>query len=86
MALVKITSPVKHDGVLYLVGDECEVKRTADAERLERLDVAVVLEADTEKPDYTKMTNAELKALLDEKDIAYEASAVKADLIALLQE
>lgn len=37
------------------------------------------------EPDYSRMTNAELKALLDERNISYEANATKADLLALLQ-
>lgn len=34
--------------------------------------------------DYSSMTNSQLKALLDEKGIAYEANATKVVLIALL--
>ena len=34
--------------------------------------------------DYSKLTNAQLRALLDEKDINYSTSANKAELLALL--
>ena len=39
---------------------------------------------DPQPIDYSKLTNAQLKELLDEKEIKYSANANKAELLALL--
>ena len=48
--------------------------------------VAEPEEADDEAADYESFTVAELKAELDARDLAYESSDRKADLVALLQQ
>ena len=81
---------VKYNGKNYTAGSVIEVKdehvEEFKAYGWEIVGEEVKKDGEGEEggQDLSKLTNAELKALLDEKEIKYPANANKADLLALL--
>lgn len=81
--IVKVKDiPVYYDGERYEVGKELEIKKEYHNDAL----FSVVKETSSiDQTDVSKLKKEELQALLDEKEIEYEAAATKNDLLALLE-
>lgn len=98
---LKGADAVKESGVIPEVAGPIEVEKApevgtkafaqAQADKADKADLKPTIEKDEpeeteeEQEDLQNLTKAELQAKLDEKGIAYPASANKADLIELLQ-
>lgn len=77
-----VTSPLHHDGKPVAVGDTV----TMDAKDAKPLLAKNVLAASKAAvAGYDSWTVPNLKALLDERQVSYDAAAKKADLVALAQ-
>lgn len=89
MAQFIVKGRVKYQGKLYVSGQVVDVAEK-DVKEFKKHGWQLVKEGDNAgnkgepKPDLSKLTNDQLKALLDEKGIAYAGNAKKADLLALL--
>lgn len=86
MAQFIVKGRVKYQGKLYVSGQVVDVAEK-DVKEFKKHGWQLVKEGDNEgepKPNLSKLTNDQLKALLDEKGIAYADNAKKADLLALL--
>lgn len=82
--IVKVKDmPVYHDGERYEAGEEFEIKKEYQSDAL----FSIVKEtSDIDKlEDVSKLKKEELQALLDKKEIEYDAAATKSDLVALLE-
>lgn len=82
--IVKVKDmPVYHDGERYEKGKELEIKKEYHNDAL----FSVVKEtSDIDKSEVlNKLRKEELQALLDKKEIEYDAAATKSDLVALLE-
>lgn len=89
---MKVTTIVRFkdlkENVMREIGDEFEVSESRFREILDVGEFVRVIGAEdtTEEVDYSKMTNNELKEILDEKGVDYKKNATKAELIELIGE
>ncbi len=88
---LKALTPIKHDGELYLPGeefsaDELSAKRLVELEAVEVIgESEEIIEESEEFKDISVLTNAELQDILNERGIEYKAKAKKEELIELIE-
>lgn len=88
---LKALTQIKHDGELYLPGeefsaDELSAKRLVELEAVEVIgESEEIIEESEEFKDISVLTNAELQDILNERGIEYKAKAKKEELIELIE-
>ena len=88
---LKALTPIKHDGELYLPGeefsaDELSAKRLVELEAVEVIgESEEIIEETEEFKDLSVLTVAELQDILNERGIEYKAKAKKEELIELIE-
>lgn len=88
---LKALTQIKHDGELYLPGeefsaDELSAKRLVELEAVEVIgESEEIIEETEEFKDLSVLTVAELQDILNERGIEYKAKAKKEELIELIE-